>query len=94
MIMPDTLLQLLQKGVRWPCAVKPSTAAAVMEGVTVGQVFDAECILSKRSRKVNGQRRTVFPREPVPPVLTLCVSAGKVRVSGEVEGLVVQVSSS
>lgn len=27
-------------------------AAAVMEGVTVGQVFDAECILSKRPRKV------------------------------------------
>lgn len=26
--------------------------AAAMEGVTVGQVFDAECILSKRPRKV------------------------------------------
>lgn len=26
--------------------------AVVMEGVTVGQVFDAECILSKRPRKV------------------------------------------
>lgn len=29
-------------------------AAVVMEGVTVGQVFDAECILSKRPRKVRG----------------------------------------
>jgi len=27
--------------------------AVVMEGVTVGQVFDAECILSKRPRKVS-----------------------------------------
>ncbi|XP_075891237.1 chromobox protein homolog 2-like [Nelusetta ayraudi] len=31
----------------WLCGA----AAAVMEGVTVGQVFDAECILSKRPRK-------------------------------------------
>lgn len=27
-------------------------SAVAMEGVTVGQVFDAECILSKRPRKV------------------------------------------
>lgn len=45
-------------------------------------------------QKGKHQRRTVLPRGPVPPVLTLlCVSAGKVRVSGEVERLVVQVSS-
>lgn len=29
----------------------------VMEGVTVGQVFDAECILSKRPRKVRAGGR-------------------------------------
>lgn len=31
-------------------------SAVVMEGVTVGQVFDAECILSKRPRKVRTEQ--------------------------------------
>lgn len=73
--------------------------AVVMEGVTVGQVFDAECILSKRPRKVRaGVWRLHGPcvrsGRSCRVWLTVFVSsAGKIWVSGQVERLVVQVSS-
>lgn len=68
-----------------------------MEGVTVGQVFDAECILNKRPRKV---WNNVFYHnmETLDPLqlfnsLPLLSFAGEVWVFGEVERVVVQVSS-
>ena len=75
------------------------------------QVFDAECILNKRLRKVRAAERrpSSFGPSPAGPrrptvrgaaALTLSLSpgfvsclAGKVGVSGEVEGMVVQVST-
>lgn len=62
-----TLNQLVVR-MPWLCGA----AAAVMEGVTVGQVFDAECILSKRPRKVRRTGRwAVLHREPLPRELLM-----------------------
>lgn len=66
------------------------------------QVFDAECILNKRLRKVRAARQTalstrdMFLTAVLTNVLLLSASflSGKVGVSGEVEGMVVQVSTS
>lgn len=63
----------------WLCGA----AAAVMEGVTVGQVFDAECILSKRPRKVRRTDRWILlHRRLLPCVLltpfTLCFVLGEI----------------
>lgn len=61
----ENLKQLVVR-MPWLCGA----AAAVMEGVTVGQVFDAECILSKRPRKVRrADWWTLLHRGPLPCVL-------------------------
>lgn len=71
------------------------------------QVFDAECILNKRLRKVGLQKRPFHPHSAVfrpssggfsltkPPLLPFfcALVSGKVGVSGEVEGMVIQVSA-
>lgn len=69
-----------------------------MEGVTVGQVFDAECILSKRPRKVSfpraeGLREASRLSPNMPPNMCVFVSAGEVWIPGEMERMVLKVSS-
>lgn len=63
----------------WLCGA----AAAVMEGVTVGQVFDAECILSKRPRKVRRTDRWTHLHRGTPPRVLLTYSA-LFFISGEI----------
>lgn len=62
----------------------------------MGQVFDAECILSKRPKKVSSgaAERAGSGRAGPPDPADCCVlSAGKVRVPGEVARMVLQVST-
>lgn len=60
------------------------------------QVFAAECILSKRLRKVGPPRSPAPPPPPLPPLtrVSLPLSAGQAGVPGQVAGLVLQVSGS
>lgn len=63
------------------------------------QVFDAECILNKRLRKVRAEKHfhfypRCFPAPVYEPSPALGLLSGKVGVSGEVEGMVIQVSTS
>lgn len=88
-----------------PCSALPLTHGhgewdenemrTVMEELSaVGeQVFDAECILNKRLRKVTNIHTDTHIHRAWIVILNAClISTGKTGVSGQVEGMVVQVS--
>lgn len=57
------------------------------------QVFDAECILNKRMRKVRNTRTSTHVNPNACAILNAClISTGQTGVSGQVERMVVQVS--